>query len=768
MSGSVRRQPSMRGKLTRVILVTTAASLLVAGLAMLRNDLREYRLSWEAELATEARILGVASTPALAFDDPAAAARNLSAMRARSGVLSAAIYRADGERYVYYAQPGVEPPVENRTGTWTGLRIADGRAEISEPLSQGGEVLGTLYLLARYDVMSRVMGYAEIFGLVMAISMAVALVLTTGLRRAITGPLDAMAEVAQQVITRSDYSLRAGDTRLAEVEVVITAFNNMLGEIQSRSLEMERANASLQAEVEVRHSTEAALRASEKLYRAIGESIDYGVWVCDAQGRNRYASESFLRLAGLTQEECSSFGWGDALHPDDAEATMAAWQECVRTGGHWYREHRFRGCDGKYHAILAQGVPVFDEQGHTTGWAGINLDISRLKTTEEALRRADQRKDEFLATLAHELRNPLAPIRHATKLLEAAERDEAQRRWAREVIARQVQRMSLLLEDLLDISRITRGRLELRKSSITLAALVQTAVETARPLIESKNHKLTISAPPEAIELYVDPLRMSQALSNLLTNAAKYMDVEGTIDVRVWIEAGRLCFSVTDRGIGLESSVLPTIFEMFSQVESPIDRSEGGLGIGLALVSGLTALHGGSVTASSPGLGQGSVFTIRLPPDAVIAQASPAPIADPVRNTVGAQGGCKIVVADDNRDAAAVLSKILAAAGHEVFTAYSGTEALELCERERPQVVVLDIGMPDLTGYEVAEHIRAEPWGRDVLLLAITGWGHEADKARARSSGFDNHLTKPTEPEDVERLIEQFLAERNAGRQSTQ
>ncbi|MEP7314936.1 MAG: ATP-binding protein [Pseudomonadota bacterium] len=757
-----RGQPSMRRRLTRIILVTTATSLLVAGLAMLRHDLRVYRQGWAAELATEARILGIASTPALAFDDLQAAERNLAAITARPALLSAAIYKADGERFASYAQPGEPQPRQSRDVSLTGTRIVGERVEISEPLMQGGEILGTIYLLARYDVTSRVTAYLEIFGLVMAVSMAVALLLSAALRRAITGPLDEMTNVAGQVISKRDYSLRAPDTRLAEVEVVVTAFNNMLQEVQSRTAELERSNESLQAEVAVRHATEVALRASEKLYRAIGESIDFGVWICDARGRNIYASESFLRLAGMTQEECSSLGWGNALHPDDAEATIAAWQECVRTGSSWYREHRFRGADGEYHAILAQGVPVYDDAGAATGWAGINLDISRLKNTEEALRRADQRKDEFLATLAHELRNPLAPIRHAAKLLESADRDAGQRLWAREVIARQVQRMSLLLDDLLDVSRITRGRLELRKERVRLAALVQTAVETARPLIDAKKHDLTVALPPEALEVYVDPLRLSQALSNLLTNAAKYMDAGGHIQLRVWLAGNGLNFAVRDRGIGLEQAVIPTLFEMFSQVESAIDRSEGGLGIGLALVNGLVTLHGGEVSASSQGLGRGSEFVIRLPVDAVLIKDSvqTAVGAAPAPHRAGAR--CRIVVADDNRDAAAALSRILAASGHAVATAFSGAEALAVCERERPQAVILDIGMPDMTGYEVAQAIRAADWGRTVLLLAITGWGHEEDKARARAAGFDHHLTKPAEPEEIERLIDTYLAAQGA------
>ena len=739
-----RRQPSVRSKLTRIILIPTAISLVVAGLAMLRHDLRVYRADWAKEVATEARILGIASTPALAFNDLEAAERNLAAISERTALLSVALYGADGRRFAHFAQPGQIPPAVVRDSTLQPFRIQGEKVEVLEPLIQGGEVMGHLYMLARYDVTSRVTAYLRIFGLVMAVCMAVALLLAAALRRSITGPLDEMTLVAEAGDEQAGYSLRAPAARLGEVEVVVAAFNEMLTEVQSRTLELERSNA--------------ALRASEKLYRAIGESIDFGVWICDAQGRNVYASESFLRLVGITQEQCSSMGWADVLHPDDVQETMTAWQECVRTGSHWYREHRYLGADGLCYSVLAQGVPIRDDEGRTTGWAGINLDIGRLKNTEAALRRADQRKDEFLATLAHELRNPLAPIRHAAKLLESADRDASQRTWAREVIARQVQRMSLLLDDLLEVSRITRGRLELRKQREQLAAIVRTAVETVRPLIDAKKHDLTVSLPSEPIEVYVDPLRLSQALSNLLTNAAKYMDAGGQIQLRVWIEREELNFSVKDRGIGLDAAVIPTLFEMFSQVESAIDRSEGGLGIGLALVNGLVTLHGGTLSASSAGLGRGSEFVIQLPVESVlITESTPvAKVAAPVTRRGFAR--CRIVVADDNRDGAASLTRVLADSGHEVMTAYSGEEAVALCERERPQVVVLDIGMPDLTGYEVAERIRATDWGQGILLLAITGWGHEQDKARAHAAGFDHHLTKPAEPDEIGRLIDTYLA----------
>jgi signal transduction histidine kinase/CheY-like chemotaxis protein len=377
---------------------------------------------------------------------------------------------------------------------------------------------------------------------------------------------------------------------------------------------------------------------------------------------------------------------------------------------------------------------------------------SRLESTMAALREADRRKDEFLATLAHELRNPLAPVIHAVKLMESPAADEPQRQWGREVIARQVQRMALLLDDLLDVSRITRGRLELRKDYVDLQSLVNSAVETARPLIDAKNHTLTVDLPADPVVLEVDPLRLSQALSNLLTNAAKYTDAQGQIKLTALQDAEGLVVRVSDNGIGIESVVIKGLFEMFSQIDSAIDRAEGGLGIGLALVKGLVALHGGTVQATSPGLGQGSDFTIRLPRPVVVERRATGSNKPPSAAILAGPRG-KVVVADDNRDAADSLKLLLELSGYDTFVAYNGQQALDFGAREQPSAFILDVGMPDMTGYEVARRIRQHAWGRSALLVAVTGWGQDDDKERAKAAGFDHHFTKPVNPEAVEQVL---------------
>jgi signal transduction histidine kinase/CheY-like chemotaxis protein len=379
-------------------------------------------------------------------------------------------------------------------------------------------------------------------------------------------------------------------------------------------------------------------------------------------------------------------------------------------------------------------------------------EIASRERAEAALREMDQRKDEFLATLAHELRNPLAPIRQATLISNSANASDEQKRWSHEVITRQVHHMSLLLDDLLDISRITRGMLELRTEMTSVTSVVDAAVETSRPNLEAKHHDFSIEVPKETVRFAADPLRMAQVLSNLLTNAAKYTDPRGTIRLRATADADSVEFSVTDTGVGLSPEALPAVFTMFSQVKSSQDRSEGGLGIGLALSKGVVQLHGGTIEAHSAGPGKGSEFVVRIPRRSV-----PSAAPDVAAGTAAeAQRKRRVLIADDNRDAAESLAMLLEMHGHTVSVVHDGRQALAAMEASRPDVALLDIGMPEIDGYEVARRVRGDSRGRRTLLIAITGWGQEQDKARAVAAGFDMHFTKPVEPQ---RLIELLGAE---------
>jgi PAS domain S-box-containing protein len=420
--------------------------------------------------------------------------------------------------------------------------------------------------------------------------------------------------------------------------------------------------------------------------------------------------------------------------------------------------------DGRRLDVSLSVSPVKDHNGRIIGASKIARDIGLQKLTEaaaqreiarreqaeQALRETDRRKDEFLATLAHELRNPLAPIRQAALISQAPGATEAQKRWGHEVITRQVQHMSLLLDDLLDVSRITRGTLELRKKRTELASIIDAAVETARPVIDSKRHHLQIAVPPERIHFEADPLRIAQVLSNLLTNAAKYTDPEGTIRLSAKLDQDTIEVAVSDTGIGISAESLPDIFRMFSQVKSHHDRSDGGLGIGLALAKGLVSLHGGTIEARSQGPGHGSEFAVRLPMGATTEPSQEAPPGD---GATTCAAGRRVLIADDNRDAAESLAMLLRMDGHDVSVATDGTDAVQMFAKLQPQFAILDIGMPGLNGYEVARRMRKESKGRPLRLIAVTGWGAQADKALAFAAGFDNHFTKPLEPEKLLELL---------------
>jgi PAS domain S-box-containing protein len=414
-------------------------------------------------------------------------------------------------------------------------------------------------------------------------------------------------------------------------------------------------------------------------------------------------------------------------------------------------------------SLETRSIQSVESAAHTPGGAGTFLnvaapyegdellvwfvDISERKQMEARLQEADRRKDEFLATLSHELRNPLAPIRSAAKLLADPRLEGHQLAWAQDIIQRQVAHMAWLLDDLLDVARITQHKLELKPQRASLVSVVDAAVEAARPLLDSKRHRLRVTLPDDLKWIHADPTRLSQVLSNLVTNAAKYTDPGGRIELKAEVDDTSLCFSVTDDGIGIEPEALPKLFEMFSQLEGTQQRSEGGLGIGLALVKGLVELHGGGVEAFSDGPGLGSTFRVRIPrnPGAVELEE---PVAGP-DNASAEPVRVRVLVADDNEDAADTLGMLIKLAGHEVRVVHGGQTALSVAQTFRPDVALIDVGMPDLSGYDVARAIRRDGWGESMRLVAVTGWGQQEDRHLAHEAGFDDHLTKPVDPDKV-------------------
>ncbi len=502
-----------------------------------------------------------------------------------------------------------------------------------------------------------------------------------------------------------------------------------------------------------RHAAHESLRRREERMRSLALVLTDVAWSMGPRGEFAVPQTPWQSYTGQSWREHQEFGWFNAMHPDDREAARGRWNlaltcatPCEMHVRLWHAHSR------AYRHCVIRATPLFSTEGGVREWVAACTDVNTEFLARTALTEAARRKDEFLATLSHELRNPLAPIRQAARLLQSPGLPERDSRWARDVIDRQVRSMSLLLDDLLDLSRISRGKLELRKAPIELASVVEAAVETARPLLDTKRHELRIQLPAAPVRFEADPLRMAQVLSNLLTNAAKYTDTGGEIVLWAKVEKEILVIGVRDNGIGLSAETLPTVFEMFSQAAPALARSEGGLGIGLALVRGFVSLHGGTVHAESAGEGQGSQFIVRLPlllplEEATKRQAEvPAPIV-----------ALKILIADDNRDAAETLATLFRMQGHTVRAVYDGRAAVESAESFRPDVLILDIGMPQLNGYDTVQAVRMKEWARHTTCVALTGWGKEEDIRRARDAGFNHHLSKPVEFDQLQALLAAHL-----------
>jgi PAS domain S-box-containing protein len=499
----------------------------------------------------------------------------------------------------------------------------------------------------------------------------------------------------------------------------------------------------------------AALRESEARFRNMADNAPVMVWVTEPDGTASFLNARWHEFTGQDPRAALGFGWLDAVHPDDRGAVESGFVTANNARKPYRAEYRLRGKDGAYRWVIDAAAPRFAADGRFLGYVGTVLDITERKLTEDALkehvvaqREADRRKDEFLATLAHELRNPLAPIRNAVEIMRLKDAPDSALARPREIIDRQLRQLTRLVDDLLEASRITQGKVQLRCERIEVADAAHEAVEGARPAIEASAHEITVTLPDEVLCMNADPTRLTQIILNLLNNAAKYTPRGGHIWLTVERDGDEAVISVRDTGIGIESGHLPNLFKMFSQVTPALDRAQGGLGIGLALVRGLAELHGGRVEARSAGPGKGSEFVVRLP---ALASGNPrAPGAGAAARSPSVAARRRILVVDDNRDAAESLGDLLRQMGHDVHVAHDGLEAVQAAATLRPSVILLDIGLPKMNGFDAARHIRSQAGGDDVTLIALSGWGQEEDKRRATEAGFDSHLTKPVDLSHLE------------------
>ena len=494
-----------------------------------------------------------------------------------------------------------------------------------------------------------------------------------------------------------------------------------------------------------RRRTEAQIRESEARFRAfVTTSADMVYRMSpDWSEMKHLDGQSFI----ADQLEPSQ-NWLDRyIHPEDRALVTRTIAQAIRTGSMFELEHRVVRADGTTGWTHSRAIPIFGDDGGIVEWFGAASDVTRRKAAEQALVDADRRKDEFLAILAHELRNPLAPVRTAAELLKHAP-SEKEAAAARDIIDRQVAGLTRLIDDLMDISRISQGKIHLRKESVSLGGAILNAVEATRPLMEAARQSLALTLSPEPLHVHGDPARLVQVFTNLLNNASKYSPDGSRIELSVAVEEGAAAVRVRDYGVGVPKEELEKIWEMFVQSDHSLERRHGGLGIGLTLVRSLVHLHGGTVSASSEGPSQGSTFCVRLPlgPRAVASEKQAAAPAAKVPRL-------RILVADDNIDAAASLGMLLKLSGCEVETAHDGEAAFDVARRFKPDVALLDIGMPKLNGYELAKRIKRESWGRVMTLVAVTGWGQEHDRKRSGDAGFDRHLVKPVDTETLRTLL---------------
>jgi PAS domain S-box-containing protein len=492
-----------------------------------------------------------------------------------------------------------------------------------------------------------------------------------------------------------------------------------------------------------------ALEASEVRYRRLFETAQDAILILDGDTGKIIDSNPFLTaLLGYSADELLGKElWQIGLF-QDIEANRAAFRQLQERGYIRYEDLPLQTKDGR-HASVEFVSNVYPVEGRQVIQCNIR-DISDRKRAEEALREVDRRKDEFLATLAHELRNPLAPIRNAVQVLRLKSTGDRDTQWATEVIERQVEQLSRLVDDLLDVSRISRGKINLRMEQLDLAAVVARGVEVSRPLIDARKHSLDVSLPKQTLLVAGDAMRLVQMLSNLLNNAAQYTPEGGRIDLTVEPSGGEALLRVRDTGVGIAAAMLSRIFDMFTQVQASGSRSESGLGLGLTLVRSLVELHGGSVTAHSQGAGHGSEFVVRLP----LLREPASPAAVPTEQQLPRKRPVRdVLIVDNNQDAADTLAFLLRRAGQVVRTAYDGSAALELARARPPDVVVLDIGMPGMDGLEVARRLRQDLGLDQALLVALTGYGHDEDRRRSLEAGFNAHLVKPTDVHALERLL---------------
>jgi PAS domain S-box-containing protein len=725
---------SIRRQLNLVVAISILLALALAGLGLATFDLRRQSQAITHDLAAQAEIIGLASSAALAFDDAKGAAENLAALRANPAIAVAVLY---GEREPLAVLGGQPAPA--RPPTAHGSDIDGQWIRVWRPVRLRGESLGTVYVQARHGLVARGLEQLAVLAVIMGLSLAAALAFANRRQRLLIQPLQELAEVAQG-IRRGEFHLRAWRRTSDEVGDLVDAFNAMVDELERRARTLEAANA--------------AFAASEERYQLAVRGSSAGLWDWNLAGNAMFYSPRLKALLGYTDEEFPNRPQSIRLVADEAdlERVREALHRHFTEGAPYQVELRVRLKSGAYRWLLVAGASLRDAQGQPFRMAGSVIDVTERRLAENVLRDSNRAKDEFLATLAHELRNPLAPIRTGLAILKRDTGNTEVSRRARATMERQLHHLVRLIDDLLDISRITSGKIRIDKARLRLRSAIDSAIEISRPLLEASGHGFELHEDDPGIEVEGDATRLAQSIGNLLNNAAKYTPPGGRIRMRVWREGDEAHIAISDNGVGIPPDMIEQVFSMFTQVGKTLDRAQGGLGIGLALVRSLVGLHGGSVRAESEGLDRGSTFTIILP--CVVGEASARDETQPLRAAL--RGGCRVLVVDDNQDAALTLADVLQMFGHATRVVHRPEDVLPAAKAFSPDAVLLDIGLPGASGYEVARWLRAGGYER-TLLIAVTGWGAESDREQTRAAGFDHHLTKPVDVDALLHLLQPAL-----------
>jgi PAS domain S-box-containing protein len=546
------------------------------------------------------------------------------------------------------------------------------------------------------------------------------------------------------------------DERRRVMSALRRARDELEQRVVGRTRALQQANQALLDDIAVRSKLEEELRRSEEKVRLMVEGIqDYAIFMLDPDGKVASWNVGAQKIKGYKADEIIGQHFS-RFYPQEAIDRKFPQHELDIAGksGRFEDEGWRLRKDGSAFWANVIITAVYDSEGVLRGFAKVTRDMTERKRVE-ALERGEREMNEFLAMLAHELRNPLAPIRNALDLMRIESTSESTQEWSRNVIDRQVTQLTRMVDDLLDVGRITSGKIALHKEPIEINAAVLRATEAAQPLADARGHKLDVRLSPDSLLVDGDLARLSQVVLNLLNNAIKYTPDGGRIQVEVAREARSAVVRVKDSGIGMTAELIPKVFDLFVQGERALDRAEGGLGIGLTLVKRLVTLHGGNIVAKSEGRGRGSEFIIQLAAVTRKPATAESSLDSPSRQ---AQAHKRVLVVDDNRDAADTLTALLRAWGHEALTLYDGQSVVSVVAKQRPDVVLLDIGLPKVDGYELARELRRSETSRHTVLVAFTGYGQEEDRRRVREAGFDHHLLKPLDPEALEKIIDSVPA----------